>query len=208
MLLFKSTFAFYTNIWLNISRYSALFVYIKPLNIWKGDVFMNVLQTILSRRSIRKYTGQEVSEGQLNDLLKAAMSAPSAGNQQPWHYIVIKDKNLLSQVPTYHPHAVMLKEAPVAILVCGDESLEKYKGYWVQDCSAAVQNILIAAHGMGLGAVWLGIHPIVNRQAGIRQIFGIPENITPFALVALGYPNEEKEPANRFNEARVHTNRW
>lgn len=167
-----------------------------------------LMDAILSRRSIRKYTSEKIPDHLVKELLEAAMSAPSAGNQQPWYFIVIDERSILDQIPKFHPYSNMLKEAPLAILVCGDQSLEKYKGYWVQDCSAATQNILIAAQAKGLGAVWLGIYPTEDRMAGTRELLGIPESITPFAMVSLGYPAEQKPPANRYNPLRISYNRW
>jgi nitroreductase len=169
---------------------------------------MEVMDAILGRRSIRKYSPQAVDQELIRELLTAAMSAPSAGNEQPWHFVVIKDKNLLNEIPKFHPHSSMLREAPLAILVCGDLTLEKYKGYWVQDCSAATQNLLLAAHARGLGAVWLGIYPIDERVEGMRKLLSLPEHIVPLSVVSLGYPAERKSPLNRFQESRVHDNRW
>ncbi|MBN1348977.1 nitroreductase family protein [candidate division KSB1 bacterium] len=166
------------------------------------------MQAILSRRSIRKYTGKAVSETLINELLQAAMSAPSAGNQQPWHFVVLTDHSLMDQVPQFHPYSTMLKEAALAILVCGDERLQRYEGYWIQDCSAATENLLIAARANGLGAVWLGIYPRPERVDGMRKLLNIPHEITPFALISIGYPAEEKLPASRFDSARIHKNRW
>ena len=166
------------------------------------------MDAILTRRSIRKYTGDPVPEEIVQELLEAGMSAPSAGNEQPWHFIVINERKLLNEIPKYHPYSQMLKEAPLAILVCGDEQLEKYKGFWVQDCSAATENILIAAQDKGLGTVWLGIYPIEERVAAFRHFLDIPENVIPMALIAVGYPAEEKPPAKRYNAERVHCNRW
>ena len=107
-----------------------------------------------------------------------------------------------------HPHSAALKEAPTAILVCGDEGLETHKGFWVQDCSAATENILIAVQAKGLGAVWIGVYPREQRVAGIRKVLGIPENVIPFSLIAVGYPAEQKPPADMYDAARVHFNRW
>lgn len=166
------------------------------------------MKAILSRRSIRKYTPDKVPDKDIRELLEAAMAAPSAGNEQPWHFIVIDDRDVLRQIPSFHPYSHMLKEAPVAILVCGDETLEKYKGYWVQDCSAATENILIAVEEKGLGAVWLGVYPIEERVAGLRRLLGIPDHVIPFSLIPVGYPAEHKEPGNRYNEARVRRNKW
>ncbi|TYQ18083.1 UNVERIFIED_CONTAM: nitroreductase [Acetivibrio alkalicellulosi] len=166
------------------------------------------MNDILSRRSIRKYTKDPVKEEDIRSLLEAAMSAPSAGNQQPWHFVVVSDKAILNKITQIHPHAHMLKDAQVAIMVCGDESLQKHIGYWVQDCSAATQNILIAAQSKGLGAVWLGVYPREDRVEGLRNLFMIPYSITPFSIISIGHPDEKKPPANRFNEQRIHYNLW
>jgi nitroreductase len=169
---------------------------------------MEAMEAIFTRRSIRRYTWEPLSESVLRELLEAAMAAPSAGNQQPWHFIVIDDRATLDRVLTFHPHAQMLREAPAAILVCGDEKLEMYRGYWIQDCSAATQNLLLAAHAKGLGAVWLGIHPRPERVAGMRALMGLPDSIHPLALVALGYPAEKKGRAERYDSSRVRRNHW
>ena len=166
------------------------------------------MKTILSRRSIRKYTDQPVSEQVVKELLEAAMSAPSAGNQQSWHFIVINDRQVLDEIPKVHPHSLMLKEAQVAILVCGDLQLEKHKGFWVQDCSAATENILIAVQAKGLGAVWLGVYPREERVTGLRKLLSIPDHVIPLSLIPIGYPAEEKQPASRFDTERIHYNKW
>ncbi len=166
------------------------------------------MNAILERRSIRKYTNEPVSEKDINDLLKAAMAAPSAGNEQPWEFIVVKDKQLLKEIINVHPYAGMLAEAPAAIIVCGDLNKEKYKGYWVQDCSAATENILIASQEKGLGTVWTGVYPSEDRVESIRKIFNIPEHVVPMNVIAIGHPGETKEPADRYDESRVHINKW
>lgn len=167
------------------------------------------MKAIMNRRSIRKYTEQTVSDEQVKMLLEAAMCAPSAGNEQPWHFVVIKDRQLLDRVPEYHPHSSMIKQASVAILICGDTRLSKYDvDYWVQDCAAATENLLIAAQDLGLGAVWLGVYPRQERVQGLRGLFNIPEEVFPFALVPVGYPAEQKGPENRYREDRVHRNTW
>jgi nitroreductase len=166
------------------------------------------METILTRRSIRQYTAESVPDEVVTDLLRAAMSAPSAGNEQPWQFVVVTDRALLDRVPEIHSYSQMLKQAPLGVLVCGDESKLKYAGYWVQDCSAATQNLLLAAHAKGLGAVWLGIYPKQDRVAAFRELFNLPQEITPLAMVAVGHPAEEKPPADRYDPARVHHNRW
>ena len=169
---------------------------------------MNGLDCILTRRSIRQYTPDPVSDEEVKQMLSAAMAAPSAGNEQPWHFVVIRDRELLDAVPRFHPHAQMLVQAPLAIVVCGDPSLERYKGYWMVDCSAATQNILLAAHALGLGSVWIGVWPVEDRVEEMRALLGIAHGIVPFALIALGRPGEHKGPSSRFDEGRVHKDRW
>lgn len=163
---------------------------------------------LLNRRSIRKYTDQPVSDEQINNMIKAAMYAPSAGNQQVWHFVVITDRDILNAIIEFHPHAQMLKQAKVAILVCADEQLETKVGYWHIDCAAATENLLLAAHGMGLGAVWLGICPRPERMEGMSQLLNLPENIKPFSLVSVGYPAEERRFPDRFKPERIHQNKW
>ena len=168
---------------------------------------MDAMEAILSRRSIRKYANQPVPEPVLKQLLQAAMAAPSAGNEQPWQFVVIDDRKILDEIPTFHPHSSMLREAPIAILVCGDLKLAKYKG-WVQDCSAATENLLLAAHALGLGAVWLGVYPIEELVGEMRRLLGAPEHVVPFSLVSVGYPAERKPPAERYDESRIRRNKW
>jgi len=170
---------------------------------------MDAMEVILTRRSVRKYkTKKQLSKESINNLLEAAMSAPSAGNEQPWHFVVIDDPNILSEVPTFHNHAQMLKNASIAILVCGDLNLEKHKDMWIQDCSAATQNLLLAIRAKNLGAVWLGIFPREQRLKGMKKLLNLPEKVIPFSLVSIGNPAEKQEKINRFNPSRVHYNKW
>ncbi|MEO0109926.1 MAG: nitroreductase family protein [candidate division WOR-3 bacterium] len=169
---------------------------------------MEAIECILTRRSIRKYKREPIPKEVIKELLTCAMAAPSARNEQPWHFIVITDRSLLDQIPKIHPYAQMVKEAPLAILVCGDLRLVNHEGYLVQDCSAATQNLLLAAHAQGLGAVWLGVYPREERINPFRKLFSLPENIIPVSLVAIGYPAERKEREDRYQESRVHYNFW
>jgi len=169
---------------------------------------MDIIEAILSRRSIRKYKKENVSEDIIKNLLKAAMSAPSAGNEQPWHFIIINDPNILCEIPTFHKHAEMLKETSLGILVCCDKNLEKHEGMWIQDCSAATENILLAVQEYGLGAVWLGVYPRSERVKGLCKLLKIPANVIPFSLVSIGYPAEQKPRIDRYNESRIHYNKW
>lgn len=166
------------------------------------------MKAIMERRSIRKYTDQNIPWNDIETLLKAAMSAPSSGNQQPWHFIVIDDRATMVEIAEIDPYAQMLRKAPCAIAVCGDLHLEVHKGFWVQDCSAATENILIAAQDMGLGSCWIGIHSRSARVIEIQRVLKCPANIVPFSIVSLGYPGEEKPIADRYKKDRIHINTW
>lgn len=169
---------------------------------------MDALKAIHGRRSIRQYTDQPVPEELVGKVLRAAMAAPSASNQQPWQFVIVDDRMILSEIPKFNPAAGALKQAPLAIAVCGDLRLEKSEGFWVQDCSAAIQNLLVAAHAHGLGAVWLGVYPLENLVAEMRDLLGLPEEVIPLAVIAMGYPAEHKQPVDRFDPSRIHWNRW
>jgi len=163
---------------------------------------------VFARRSIRKYTDQPVTDDALRVLLAAAMAAPSAGDERPWYFVVIRNKRIRDQIPEIHPCAHMVRQAPVAILVCGDRGRQKHKGFWSQDCAAATEKILIEAQQLGLGAVWLGVYPVRGVAEGLSRLLRIPEHIMPFSLVVLGHPAEHKEPADRFDDSRIHWGRW
>ena len=169
---------------------------------------MDIFTALHTRRSIRSYTEEPVSERELHALLDAAMIAPSAGNARPWQFIVVDDPALLKQAPIINPYAGMAPKAPVGIVVCGDRDAEKYKGFWVQDCSAAIQNLLLAATGLGLGAVWTGIYPVEERVTGFQRLLGLPETIIPLALIVIGHPATTPERKSRFDAAKVHHNAW
>jgi len=169
---------------------------------------MEAYEAITSRRSIRKYVAENIPTEYTKKLIKAAMAAPSAGNQQPWHFIVVTDREILDAIPKFHPYSQMLYKAPLAILICADTDIETHPGYWVEDCSAATQNILLAAHALGLGAVWLGIYPGEERTGDIKKLFKLPASVMPLSLLSIGFPAEDKPPADRYNEERVHYNTW
>ncbi|MBN1813363.1 MAG: nitroreductase family protein [Anaerolineae bacterium] len=164
-----------------------------------------LIETIFSRRSIRKYTSEPVSEADVKTLLEAAMAAPSASNNKPWHFIVVTQRETLDALADAHPYGKMLAQAPLCIAVCGDPGISDY---WAQDCSAATENLLVAVAALGLGAVWLGVHPRGDRLTSVRRILGIPETIFPLNLISIGHPAEEKEPRTQYDEARVHRNQW
>ncbi len=169
---------------------------------------MDTMEAILTRRSVRSYTDKPVSDTVVKALLEAAMSAPSAGNQQSWQFICVTDRDILNSITRIHPYSGMLKQAPLAIVVCGDLDRERYPGYWVQDCSAATQNLLIAARAQGLGAVWLGVYPLEDRVEGLRKLFAMPGSIIPLAVVSIGYPTIAQGPADRYDGRRIHYNKW
>jgi nitroreductase len=171
--------------------------------------FMETIQTIMTRRSIRAFKDTPVTDAQIQILLEAAMNAPSAGDGRPWHFVVTKDRAqldaLADAVDEGNP---MFKQAQAAILVCLDESLEKFKGFGPQDCSCAAQNLQLAAHDLGLGTVWIAVIGVPPRVAGCRKVFGVPEQIKPFALFPIGVPAEKLSAEYRYDQSRVHTNRW
>jgi len=165
-----------------------------------------LVKTIFARRSIRKYTTKPVSKEDIKVMLEAAMAAPSASNRQPWHFIVVTDRQTLDSLARAHPYGKMLFEAPLYIIVCGDKTVSPR--FWVQDCSAASENLLLAAAALGLGAVWLGVHPRESRVGPIRKVLKIPGTIVPLNLISIGHPGEEKEPRTQFNKLRVHRENW
>jgi len=169
---------------------------------------MELIDAIHTRRSIRKFLAKPVPEEMITILLKAAMAAPSAGNQQPWHFIVITDRAKLDAIPAFHPYSKMVLQAPAAILVCGDPDGKKWPTFWDQDASAATQNMLLAARDLCLGTVWVGIYPEKDRMEGFRKLFAIPENIYPFALVPVGWPDGQFEAVNRFRPELVRRESW
>lgn len=169
---------------------------------------MDTIEAILTRRSIRRYTTQSVSDDLIIKLLEAAMAAPSAANMQPWHFVVITDRKVLAQVPNFHPHSHMLKESSLGILVAFDLELESIKGRGVMDCAAATQNILLAAHALRLGAVWVGIYPVEERIEAIRKLLNMPQHVVPVSLVSVGHPNENMRREDRYKPERVHFDHW
>ncbi|HBG60480.1 MAG: hypothetical protein A2Y03_04075 [Omnitrophica WOR_2 bacterium GWF2_38_59] len=170
---------------------------------------MEVYDAIMTRRSIRKFSDKPVAKKLLKMLLEAAMNAPSASDARPWHFVLVDDKaklNLLAK--DIDEDNNLFKEAQAAILICGNESLEKFKGFWPQDCSCAAQNLQLAAHGLGLGTVWIAIYSIPSRIEGCRKILGVPGNLEPFAIFPIGYPSEFLEPEYRYDKSMIQNNGW
>jgi len=165
-----------------------------------------MINAILARRSIRKYTDEPVSEEHITAMLEAAMSAPSGMNLKPWHFVVVSERERLDRLGATTKSWGMLKEAPLAVVVCGDPGISEK--YWDQDSIAAVENLLIAVSMLGLGGVWLGCHPNPERVGPVREILGIPEPVVPIAVRSIGHPAEEKEPRTQYDGERVHRNGW
>lgn len=169
---------------------------------------MDLIQAMGERRSIRRYEDRPVDDETVEKLLRAAMSAPSAGNQQPWRFVVVRDAELKRALADCSPYASMLPSASVGIVVCGDRSVERHAGFWVQDCAAATENLLLAAHALGLGAVWLGFHPVAERERCAAALLKLPESVVPLAVVPVGWPAEPLPPVDRFDPTFVHRDLW
>jgi len=172
--------------------------------------FEQELSLIFARRSIRKYLKKEVSEEAVEALLNAAMAAPSARALDPWRFVVIREPSRLKEIAEGLPNGKMLADAPLGIVVCGE--LEAANGaelsYMLQDCTAAIENLLLAVHALGLGACWLGVHPRTDRMAHVTKVCELPEGIIPVCAMAIGYPDEQKEARTRYNSGYVHREKW
>ena len=164
----------------------------------------------MTRKSVRKYSGKEVSDKLLKKILECGMQAPSAVNEQPWEFVIVRDKEMLAKIPKISRFAGMTKDASVAIIICMNKKYQNIfaKGYLEQDCSAATENILLAVNALGLGAVWTGLHPHEKLVEGIRKLFEIPNHVIPLCIIPIGYPTEKKAPKKRFNKKRVHKEKW
>ena len=175
----------------------------------KADI---VLENILSRKSVRSYTDEPVRRSQLDTLLRAAMAAPTGRDMRPWKFVVIDDKAAMAALADSLPYAKMLREAQAAVAICGDLSVTDDKGNpstnWTFDCSAATENLLLAAEALGLGAVWTGVYPYAERVAAVKSALGLPEEIIPLALVPIGHPKGDPQPKDKFNEDNIHYNGW
>lgn len=169
----------------------------------------DAIETIMTRTSVRSFTGKAVSADTIELLLRAGMAAPTAVNLQPWHFVAVNDRAKLDELAGNGRQSKMLQEAPLAIVVCGDmEKAMEGPGhdFWIQDCSAATENILLAAHALGLGAVWTGCHPIEERVAMVRQVLNMPENLVPLCVIVMGYPNEQPAPKDKWKPENVTYN--
>lgn len=169
------------------------------------------LKTIHSRKSVRHYVEKKVTKDQLMTVVKAGMAAPTAGNKQPWSFVIIDDRTMLDTLAGLMQFGKMLKQASAAVVVCGNPERSfpgEMSAFWVQDCSAATENILLAVESMGLGAVWLGVYPGEARIKQVQQILGIPEKEIPLNIISIGYPKGDEKPKDKFNEKQIHWNKW
>ena len=176
----------------------------------KIDNGQAAIENIMTRTSIRQFKAQPVEQDKVDILLKAAMAAPSALNLQPWHFIVINDKETIALLSGKQPTS-----APLMIAVCGDtdktmlpDGSTKLPDFWVEDVSAATENLLLAAHALGLGAVWTGVYPAMDRTAEVANVLNCPQNIVPLAVVRVGYPDESPEPKNKYKEENISYNKF
>lgn len=170
-----------------------------------------VLETIRTRTSIRAFTDQPVEEEKIEQLLRAAMAAPTAVNSQPWAFVVVRDRAQLERLREAHPYAQMLATAQAAIVVCGDmtKALEgAVQGYWIQDTSAATENILLAAHALGLGAVWTGVYPNPQVLPRVHEVLELPQHVIPLNIIPVGYPAQSPEPKDKWKPENIHYERW
>lgn len=178
-----------------------------PEEYLNNEAYMN----IINRVSVRQFEDRKITDQQVSAILHAGMSAPSGVNKQPWQFIIIDDAKLLTQLADALPYAKMTAEAPVAIVVCGDKNrfLEGTDDIlWQQDLSAASENILLAAHAVGLGGVWTCLYPHEERISPVKAILNIPDNLIPFNLIPIGYPKKEHTPLNKWHPDRIHHNRF
>lgn len=166
------------------------------------------MEAIYNRRSIRKFTAQKIKDEDIKTLLRAAMMAPTAVNAQEWEFLVIREKEKLNEITKIHPHSQMLKQADAAIIICASLEKEIIPGYWIGDCGACAQNILLAATELGLGSVWLGVQPDKKRVEDFRKLFKLPKHIMPFNVIALGYPAEKRDEKDRYDDKKVHLEHW
>lgn len=169
-----------------------------------------VIENIMTRTSIRQFTDQPVAKDTLDLIVKAGMAAPSAVNAQPWAFVIVTEREVLDSLNALKPW-FNLKTATAAIIVCGDlnKAMEgPGQEYWIQDCSAASENILLAAHAYGLGAVWCGVYPGQEMVDGVKNVLGIPENIIPLNVITMGYPAENPEPKDKFKTENIHYQKW
>lgn len=206
-----------TSIILNVTLAIALVFLCYKLAVTEGEKAQKqetsevVLNNILERTSVRSYLDKSIEEDKIEKLLRAGMAAPTAVNKQPWHFVVVTDKSLLQKLAKANPYAEMVARAPLAIVVCGDmtKALDgNAREFWVQDCSAASENILLAATGLGLGSVWTGTYPSEERCAAVSEVLGLPETLIPLNTIVIGYPDGEVTPKDKWQESNISYNMY
>lgn len=186
------------------TRHNIIYSIKQNINLKRG---LN-MENILLRNSVRKFKDIYIDDETIDKILHAAMQAPSAGNSQPWDFIVIRNKETLKKIQNYHPYANALATCSAAILVCGNLNKERFKGYWVMDCSASCENILVAAQSLDLGTVWLGIYPEDDRVIKTKELFNLPEYVIPLAIIPVGVPFEKRAVKSRYNKNNIHYEIW
>jgi nitroreductase len=169
---------------------------------------MEALKAIMTRRSVRHFSGEPVTDEEIETVLRAAMAAPSAHNGRPWRFVLVRDREILKRLSRATLYAKPLATAEAGIVVCAERSSVTSAGFWVIDCSAAIENALLAAHALGLGGLWMGVHPIAPFTAAVRRIIGAPRGVRIHSMIAIGRPAEAKEPIDRFEPDWVHPDHW
>lgn len=177
----------------------------------EGALDEAAIDCIMTRTSVRNYDGREVPDSIINKILRAGMAAPTAANQQPWQFVVVTEQSLKDSISAAFEYSKMVEHCSFAVVVCGDmDNLFKGDshdgGFWVQDCSAASENMLLAAHALGVGGVWCGIYPLDDREQRLRQILNLPASLTPLNVMAFGYPANKTTPKDKWNPAKIHYN--
>lgn len=190
---------------------AVILLLIKVAFLNSGDNGQAAIDNIMTRTSVRAYEDRPVEDEKVEAMLRAAMAAPSAGNKQPWKFVVIKDKNTLNEISANLSTMKMAKDAPLAIVVCGDLDNtfpDDGRDYWVEDTSAATENLLLAAHGLGLGAVWCGIYPVKERVSFLKELLHLPGNIVPLNVIPIGYPADTPTPKDKWKPENIHYELW
>lgn len=187
------------------------YLWIKSSNKTPAVTEKSTYEDIMTRTSVRSYTSDPVSKELVDTILRAAMAAPSAGNKQPWRFVVVDDRAILDFIADNYNTMTMARKAPLAVILCGDLTAT-FEGegveYWVEDVSASAENLLLAAHASGLGAVWCGIYPLSERVAGFSRLLKLPENIIPMACVCIGHPDGNPTPKDKWKPENIHYNTW
>ncbi len=172
-----------------------------------------IIDCIMTRASVRSYTDRQVDDSTVNKILRAGMAAPTAANQQPWHFVVITEQSLKDSITSAFEYTKMVEGCSFTVVVCGDmDNLFQGDipdgGFWVEDCSAASENMLLAAHALGVGGVWCGIYPLKDREQRLRDILNLPTNLTPLNVMAFGYPAQPVTPKDKWMPAKIHYNAY